>query len=155
MSISTKTGDDGTSSLADGVRLPKDHPRFEVLGTLDELNAFLGDARTVAKKETAGILFLVQENIIKLSGYIAFPAAAHMDATQLEKWIAERDHPPKGFVIPGSNSAQAKLHIARTVCRRAERCLASLHRLEKLDDSFLLYMNRLSDLLFLLALEEE
>ncbi|GHV69355.1 ATP:cob(I)alamin adenosyltransferase [Spirochaetia bacterium] len=155
MNISTKTGDNGTSALPDGRRLPKDHPRFEVLGTLDELNAFLGDARIIAKKENAEIIFHVQKSIIKLSGYIASSAAANMDVEQLEKWITERDNPPKNFVIPGSNNIQVKLHIARTVCRRAERCLAGLHRLEKVDESFLIYMNRLSDLLFLLAQEEE
>jgi cob(I)alamin adenosyltransferase len=172
MSISTGLGDDGDTELLLGVRVPKDHPRIEVLGTLDELNAFLGDAKAALPlKPTADIIESVQRDLFAVAGVLAAPGSGDKpDAdspdengpgavggvigperlTALVREI-EAEHPMRGFSIPGANPASAKLDIARTVCRRAERRLISLARLEGAPPRILRYMNRLSDLLFLLA----
>jgi cob(I)alamin adenosyltransferase len=176
VSISTLTGDGGETGLLGGVRVPKDHPRIECLGALDELNAFLGDARAAAKKPRTGKLLLeVQKELFLLAGIIAAPDTAASpkpgetaavppgaappvpDDGRLTAWVRELEEarPIRSFVIPGSNPASAKLDIARTVCRRAERRLVSLNRLEGVPDSPCRYLNRLSDLLFMLARFEE
>jgi cob(I)alamin adenosyltransferase len=158
MGISTKTGDQGITGLMDGKRLSKDHPRIEALGALDELGAFLGDARAAAGGRTAGILRYIQEELCSLAGILAAPLKeppSWPDTARLEAWIHELEagDPARGFVIPGAGPLSAKLHIARTVCRRAERRLAALNREEGLPGPLLGYINRLSDLLFLLARE--
>jgi cob(I)alamin adenosyltransferase len=165
MSLSTGRGDDGNTGIRDGRRLPKDHPRIECLGVLDELSAFLGEARLVAEKRTGEILLAVQEDLRALMGILAAEAApaagthpkpgtgAVPDPARLGAWIREFEAGTsfRDFVIPGENSASAKLHIARTVCRRAERRLVTLARSEQVPALLLQYLNRLSDLLFLLA----
>jgi cob(I)alamin adenosyltransferase len=159
MSISTKTGDDGTTSFFGGERAPKDHLRIECLGTLDELNAFLGAVRCAAvKPQTGEILKTIQEDIFTLSGVIAGGTAPAPNPARLEGWAAELETalpPLRNFVLPGANPAASQLHIARTVCRRAERRLVSLDRAENVPTVLLRYINRLSDLLFLLARTEE
>ncbi|GHT92667.1 cobalamin adenosyltransferase [Spirochaetia bacterium] len=167
MSITTKTGDDGTTALLSGERVPKDHPRIECLGALDELNAFLGAVRCAAvKTRTAEIIKTVQEEIFTISGVIAgLPlrkegSSARLgkepepafNTARLENWAAELEAllpPLRNFISPGADPVSAQLHIARTVCRRAERRLVSLD--EPIPPGLLRYMNRLSDLLFLLA----
>jgi cob(I)alamin adenosyltransferase len=144
------------------------------LGALDELNAFLGDARTAAKKNrTEKLLPEIQKELFLLAGIIADPRkppdSAGLSKTpesapppvpdekRLTAWVREleEDLPIRGFIIPGSNPASAKLDIARTVCRRAERRLITLNRLEGVSGSVCRYLNRLSDLLFMLARLEE
>jgi cob(I)alamin adenosyltransferase len=177
MSISTRVGDDGTTGIQGGERLPKDHPRMECLGALDELDAFVGDARcAVLRERSRGILERVQRELGLIAGLLSLPASAEtgrvasgaqngppdagaagggpeIDETWLNDWIRvlEGEAPFRGFVLPGSNPVSAKLDIARTVCRRAERRFVTLDRLEGAPGSILRYLNRLSDLLFLLA----
>ncbi|MDR3139473.1 MAG: cob(I)yrinic acid a,c-diamide adenosyltransferase [Treponema sp.] len=167
MSISTLTGDGGETGLLGGERVPKDHPRIECLGALDELNAFLGDARAAAPKPRTGkILLEVQKELFLLAGIIAAPARAHKppepaapmpDDGELTRLVREFEEtqPVRGFSIPGANPVSAKLDIARTVCRRAERRLVTLDRLDGVPEAVCRYLNRLSDLLFMLARFEE
>ena len=162
MSISTFKGDDGTTSLFNGERVYKDDLRIECLGSLDELSAFLGDARTAGvQPKTAEILETLEKELSVIMGIVAKPrdASSHKmpkveTLTELVQKM-EAENPFKGFVVPGLNPPSAKLHIARTVCRRAERQLVALNRQEKIDPAILQYINRLSDLLYMLSREEE
>ncbi|MDR0315295.1 MAG: cob(I)yrinic acid a,c-diamide adenosyltransferase [Treponema sp.] len=166
MSICTKTGDDGSTGLIGGKRLPKDHPLIECLGTIDELNAFLGDAKTAAHESTAQIITAIQNELFTLSGVLAGSKAQIPGEKWLNALIAELEEtqsaetppPPATFAVPGANPLSAKLHIARTVCRRAERRLVSLGSLNIIPPdeyrSILAWLNRLSDVLFLLAQQE-
>lgn len=161
MSIITKTGDDGTTGLGGNRRLPKDHIRIECIGTLDELGAFLGDAKTVMREDTGNIIDEVQRELVNLSAILAGTAGTESggpDAELLNTLIRRLEDtlpPLRIFILPGSSPASAKLHIARTVCRRAERRLVSLNREEGVPPPILRYINRLSDLLFLLARNED
>jgi cob(I)alamin adenosyltransferase len=160
MSIVTKTGDDGYTDLIGGKRLPKNHPIVECLGTIDELNAFLGDAKTALNDEpTAEIIDGIQKDLFLLMGILAGmsvpPGGIGEDRlmnliNQLETELP----PPASFVIPGANPASAKLHIARAVCRRAERRILGLGFDRETEAVIVPYINRLSDLLFLLAQKE-
>jgi cob(I)alamin adenosyltransferase len=170
MSISTGRGDDGSTQLFGGELIPKDHPRIEFIGVLDELNSFLGDAKTAAlREETRAAIETVQRDLFaapplldspekppKTGGGI-LPRGGGIDPERLTALIhaLEERYPMKGFVIPGKNAASAKLDIARTVCRRAERRLVALGRQETVPPLLRRYMNRLSDLLFMLARAEE
>ena len=165
MSISTTAGDDGTSCVIDGKRLPKDHPLFESLGTIDELNAFLGDVKAaISPKENPQQSKLfetideIQKELFSISGILAGIKGYEPKTSKLTALIheLEADMPPmKTFSIPGDSSLSAKLHITRTVCRRTERVLVSLGALKIIPGeayhSILAWFNRLSDLLFLLA----
>jgi cob(I)alamin adenosyltransferase len=168
MSISTRRGDDGTTEIRGGTRLPKDHPRIECLGVLDELNAFLGDARcAVTQERSREILVRVQRELGVIAGVLASPAGTGAAAADSagpgldEAWISgwvlalEGEIPVRGFVLSGSDPVSAKLDIARTVCRRAERRLLTLDRLEETPGFIRPYLNRLSDLLFMLARAEQ
>ncbi|GHV90971.1 ATP--cob(I)alamin adenosyltransferase [Spirochaetia bacterium] len=159
MSITTKTGDDGTTSFLSNERVPKDHPRIECLGTLDELNAFLGAARSAAANSRSGeIIQTIQRDLFVVCGIIAGSMAPVPGTAQLDGWIAELETALpvlRNFVTPGANPISARLHIARTICRRAERRIVSMDRAETVPPELLRYMNRLSDLLFLLARAEE
>jgi cob(I)alamin adenosyltransferase len=170
MSISTGLGDDGNTELFAGEFVPKDHPRIEFVGVLDELNSFLGDAKTVVSREqTRTILETVQQDLFiaplllgspegppKTGGGL-LPQGGGIDPERLTALIRELEerHPMKGFIIPGKNAASAKLDIARTVCRRAERRLIALSKKETVPPLLRRYMNRLSDLLFMLARAED
>lgn len=174
MSISTKTGDGGETGLIGGRRVTKDHPLLECLGTIDELNAFLGDARAAWQSAsppaselcdaklhaiTMGkIIIGIQEELFTVSGILAGSGAAAPGEERLSALIGELEAgQPKftAFRVPGAGPVSAKLHIARTVCRRAERRLVGLDRLGELPEGILPWFNRLSDLLFLLAGQEE
>ncbi|AEF86491.1 ATP:cob(I)alamin adenosyltransferase [Treponema primitia ZAS-2] len=173
MSISTGLGDDGSTELLAGTWVPKDHPRVEFIGTLDELNSFLGDAKAAALLErTKTIIDSVQRDLFVLATALDVPdgagASAGKEASilpgggavepeRLTAWLheIEEKHPMRGFIIPGANPVSAKLDIARTVCRRAERRLVTVARQETVSPKVLRYMNRLSDLLFILARSEE
>jgi len=152
MGITAKTGDDGYTDIVNGERLRKDHPLVECLGTLDELNAFLGDAKASAGAD-ADIITGIQKDLFLIMGIIAGMPAPEKgpDVERLNSLInqLESELPPfTSFAVPGANPASAKLHIARTVCRRAERRLITLNGETKAPAQ---YINRLSDLLFLLA----
>jgi cob(I)alamin adenosyltransferase len=155
MSITTKTGDAGETDLI-GRRLPKDHLLFECLGTLDELNCFLGAAKAALKNrpDTAKIIEDIQKELFTLSGILAGAAIPVPDDRKLCACITElesKQKPFRSFALPGANTPSALLHIARTVCRRCERLLVSLNKSGEAPEGILVYINRLSDLLFLLA----
>jgi cob(I)alamin adenosyltransferase len=169
MGISTGRGDDGNTKLFAGQLVPKDHPQVEFIGVLDELNSFLGDARAAALREqTKTILETVQRDLFVVPLLLAYsdgdpgtvrgplPPGGRIDPERLAALIRELEErrPMEGFVIPGTNAASAKLDIARTVCRRAERRLVTLSREETVPPALRRYMNRLSDLLFMLARAE-
>lgn len=161
--IYTRTGDEGETGLFGGGRVPKTHRRVAAYGTVDELNAVLGWA--VARLEdddVAGRLTTVQGDLFALGAHLATPPDArsrdHLPplpedrVAEMEEWIDAADEelePLKSFVLPGGAEAGAALHLARTVCRRAERGVVALG--DEVDGVITVYLNRLSDLLFTLA----
>jgi cob(I)alamin adenosyltransferase len=156
--IVTRTGDDGTTGLGDGTRVGKDSARVEALGDIDELNSAIGLALAERLPDHVRATFLaVQNDLFDLGGEICIPGRsalweAHVD--QLERRIeALRDPLPvlREFVLPGGSKGGAACHLARTVCRRAERSLVALGRAEAVSALSIQYLNRLSDLLFLAA----
>lgn len=165
MKIYTKTGDDGTTGLLGGTRVPKDHLRVAAYGDVDELNALVGVAKAQANGSLARLLGHIQRDLFALGAQLADPTAkvasrrakATVGAGQtrrLERAIdkAEADLPAlTSFILPGGTPLGAHLHLARTVCRRAERAIVTLNRDTPLDPRLLVYANRLSDLLFVLA----
>jgi cob(I)alamin adenosyltransferase len=169
MSISTGLGDDGSTQLFAGQFVPKDHPRVEFVGVLDELNSFLGDAKAAAQREqTRAVIETVQKDLFAAPLVLAhpdrepktggmLPQGGGIDPERLAALVHELEEkrPMRGFIVPGKNAASAKLDIARTVCRRAERRLIALSREETVPPLLRRYMNRLSDLLFMLARAEE
>ncbi len=160
--ISTKTGDGGETGLASGGRVGKDHPRVEAYGTVDELNAVLGllAAGDLPAGEKARI-GEVQEALFALGAALAdpegryAPSAGAWRVEPLEAWIDRMEgqlEPLRSFILPGGTREAALAHLARTVCRRAERRLVTLGRGEaSLPEGSVAYLNRLSDALFLLA----
>jgi cob(I)alamin adenosyltransferase len=179
--IYTRTGDAGTTAIGTGRRLPKDHPRIEACGDVDELNAVLGLARAEgARGAAARLLRNIQNDLFDLGADLTIPgdrgtgaagaqrrgAAARRraagpvlritaaQATRLEREI-DRANAGLGvlrsFVLPGGTRGAAWLHLARTVCRRAERRVVALARREPVNPQAIIYLNRLSDLLFVLA----
>lgn len=165
MSISTKTGDGGETGLWSGERVPKDDARVEAYGTVDELNSFLGLARrAVETPRAAEIIDVLQEDLFRVAGTLATRGEARYvqplcedDVERITDWVHELEAavPLTGFVIPGSVEASARLDLCRTVCRRAERRLVTLARSESVDGPTRRFVNRLSDLLFMLARLEE
>jgi cob(I)alamin adenosyltransferase len=174
MKIYTRTGDEGETALFGGGRVPKDDLRVEAYGEVDELNAAIGAAAAAVEdveddvgQELLERLRYLQEDLFALGAYLATPsaasgkgAAAHLPPLPLdriadmERWIDSADErlpPLRTFVLPGGSEAASRLHLARTVCRRAERRVLTLHRHSPLDAGILVYLNRLSDLLFTLA----
>ena len=163
--IYTRTGDRGETGLFGGGRVPKDHPRVAAYGDIDELNALLGTV--VGRLEDDGMrrrLRLVQADLFAIGAHLATPpgsrSAGHLPGlpaerpTEFERWIdeAEEELPElKSFVLPGGSEAGAALHLARTVCRRAERAVVRLSTADPVEPTVLVYLNRLSDLLFDLA----
>jgi cob(I)alamin adenosyltransferase len=160
--IYTRTGDGGTTSLADGTRVPKSAARIEAYGAIDEANAWIGTARAFAgDAELLAALELLQHRLYNCSSNVAFssPAASPAsisaeDVAFLERAIDELDGRAgaiRGFVLPGGGKAGSLLHVARTVCRRAELLLWSLAEREEVDANVLTFLNRASDLLFAAA----
>ena len=157
--ITTGSGDDGSTGLADGSRLPKHAPRMEAIGTVDELNAHLGMLRAAVDVSALDdLLGDIQHRLFDLGGALSlpgnlrFPDSAVVDLeTALASYNAELP-PLTSFVLPAGSEAVARCHVARTVCRRAERCLTALAESDAKDAPVLrVYLNRLSDLLFVLA----
>ena len=167
MKIYTRSGDGGTTGLFGGGRVPKHHPRVAAYGEVDELNAVIGLARTTAPVELFDpLLESVQRDLFTLGGHLASPEPEKVRAA-LEKASLDRDRvalfeaeidradqelpPLRAFVLPAGTPKAAALHHARTVCRRAERAVVALAHDAAVPDAFLVYLNRLSDLLFALA----
>lgn len=156
--ITTRTGDAGETGLGDGARVAKDNPRIAALGDVDELNSALGMVLAEDVPEDLRLVFSeVQHDLFDLGGELSIPGHRLMKAEQvqrlekqLESWNA--DLPPlKEFILPGGGPAAAACHLARAICRRAERRAWTLARAEAVAEEPLQYLNRLSDLLFVLA----
>jgi len=156
--IYTKTGDDGTTGLGDGARVAKDSARVAAYGTVDELNSAIG--MVLAQEIPAAIretLTQAQHDLFDLGGELCIPGMAMIDdadvarlETTLDRFNA--DLPPlKDFILPGGGMSAACCHVARTVCRRAEREVVTLSHQESVRPEAIRYLNRLSDLLFVLA----
>lgn len=153
--VTTRSGDDGTTGLAGGARLSKDDPRIEALGAVDELNCQLGLLLAlVAGMEACRQVEAVQQDLFDLGAIIAqgkLDWKGEEKSAQLERWIEELNAalpPLEEFVLPGGGREAAQCHVARAVCRRAERRAMALQDLPK---TARIYLNRLSDLLFVLA----
>jgi cob(I)alamin adenosyltransferase len=167
MRIYTKTGDAGTTGLFGGGRVGKDHPRVEAYGDVDELNAALGLARAIeVMPRIDEVLVPIQRDLFAIGALLATPdrekmrqhlEKAHVDderVAQLERAIDDADRELetlRAFVLPGGTPKAAALHVARTVCRRAERRVVHLLADVELPQVVVIYLNRLSDLLFTLA----
>jgi len=167
MKIYTRTGDSGDTGLFGGGRVPKDHPRVAAYGDVDELNAAIGMARATGPLPRIDeVLVPIQRDLFAIGSLLATPdrekMARHLEKAQvtdariaeLERAIddCERElEPLRTFILPGGTSRAAALHVARTVCRRAERSVVALRRDEELPELVVIYLNRLSDLLFMLA----
>lgn len=156
--IVTRHGDGGETGLADGTRRAKDDPRIEALGAVDELNAVLGLVRAALEDSQADRLLLeLQHDLFDLGAELSQPGKALLDAgfpARLERHAEALNQalpPLKEFILPGGNEPLSRLHLARTVARRAERALVRLDRAEALNPHSLAWINRLSDLLFILG----
>ncbi|HRX19266.1 MAG TPA: cob(I)yrinic acid a,c-diamide adenosyltransferase [Gemmatimonadales bacterium] len=165
--IYTRTGDAGGTGLFGGGRVAKDHPRVAAYGDVDELNSCLGVVR--ATEPVAffdDLLETIQRDLFAIGGHLATPdpekvrealARAELSPARVTEFehamdAADTELPPlKAFVLPGGTPKAAALHVARTVCRRAERSVVALAGSEEVPELFLVYLNRLSDLLFTLA----
>jgi len=155
--IVTRTGDKGTTGLADGTRVGKDSMRIHCLGTVDELNSHIGLLLAEAlAQDIRSALLAIQNDLFDLGGALAYPVAAFTE-DKLARLDAAIDHynaalpPLKEFILPGGTRAASQCHIARTVARRAEREMVQLSQQEEAPANALPYLNRLSDLLFVLS----
>ncbi|KUZ69770.1 cobalamin adenosyltransferase [Burkholderia ubonensis] len=156
--IATRTGDDGTTGLGDGRRVGKDDVRIAAIGDVDELNSNIGVllAETLPDDVRAALV-TIQHDLFDLGGELCIPGHtvlgdAHL--ARLDQWLADYNAtlpPLKEFILPGGSRAAALAHVCRTVCRRAERAIVALGRVETLQETPRRYVNRLSDLLFVLA----
>lgn len=164
MKIYTRTGDEGETSLIGGTRVPKDHYRIEAYGTLDELNSYIGLVKdSFEHRNTREILGKVQDRLFSIGSHLAadpersrmvLPQLNDSDLVLLEKEMDQMDEvlpPLKNFILPGGHPIVSYCHIARCVCRRAERATVKLDHHEKVEPIILHYLNRLSDYLFVLA----
>jgi cob(I)alamin adenosyltransferase len=162
--IYTKTGDNGETALGNGVRVPKDHPRVAAYGSVDELNAALGVLLAQQPDLAEGeLLRSIQNDLFDVGADLCLPEAPdakprlRVQAHQAERLERAIDHlnegltPLTSFVLPGGRPAAAACHLARTICRRAERDVVTLARTESINPQVVVYLNRLSDLLFVLA----
>lgn len=167
--IYTKTGDKGTTALGTGRRVPKDHARIEAYGTVDELNAVLGlTMESGLDQEAAVLLGRIQNDLFDLGADLCVPEAPgrgrgpkrtvlriteqHVRPLEeaIDRWNAGLSM-LRSFILPGGSTASGWLHLARTVCRRAERRVVTLARRERVSPSAVVYLNRLSDLLFVMS----
>jgi cob(I)alamin adenosyltransferase len=167
MKIYTKTGDTGDTGLFGGGRVAKNHPRVEAYGDVDELNAMLGVVRAADPMPRVDeVLVPIQRDLFAIGALLATPdrdkMQKHLDkarvddarVTELERAIDDGDaelEPLKSFIVPGGTPKAAALHVARTVCRRAERRVVELSSETEIPPVVIIYLNRLSDLLFTLA----
>jgi len=157
--IYTRTGDDGTTGLGDGSRVPKDDARVEAYGSVDECNSAIGVVLAVAAlpADVRDILMTVQHELFDLGGELCIPGHRAIQAPQVSRLeqaldaFNEQLPPLKEFILPGGGTAAAACHLARTICRRAERRCWTLARTQTVAAEPLQYLNRLSDLLFVIA----
>ena len=156
--IYTRTGDDGTTGLSTGARVPKDSARVEAMGGVDELNSAIGIVLTHAlPTDVRASLTRIQHELFDLGGELSLPGTTLIGATAAARLEQELDAfndtlaPLKEFVLPGGSPAAASCHLARAICRRAERDVVRLHRSETVSAPVVQYLNRLSDLLFVCA----
>lgn len=164
MKIYTKTGDSGETSLIGGTRVPKHHLKIEAYGTVDELNSYIGWVRDSFKHDhSREILFQIQNNLFVIGSHLAedkgvskmqLPPIEEAQIVLLETEIdAMNEVLPelKFFILPGGHPVSSTAHVARCICRRAERCATHLSEAEEVEDGVIKYLNRLSDYLFVLA----
>lgn len=157
--IYTRTGDDGTTGLGDGSRVEKDCARVEAYGTVDEANSAIGLvlATNVISSDVRACLLAVQHDLFELGGELCIPGHTAVKQVFIDRLEDDLDRlnadlpPLKEFILPGGGPAAAACHLARTIVRRAERRVQSLRARESVRDEVLRYLNRLSDLLFVIA----
>jgi len=154
----TRTGDDGTSGLSGGERIPKNHERMNAMGTVDELNSIIGLLICkLADDELEPMFTAIQHDLFNIGGEISMPGQSFIQQDkitglefQIDKFN-ESVEPLKDFILPGGSEAASVCHMARSIARRAERDVVTLHQLEPVCDTTRQYLNRLSDLLFVVA----
>jgi len=163
MKIYTKTGDSGDTSLFGGGRLPKNHIKIEAYGTIDELNSHLGIVASICGHEEKNFLYEIQSRLFDIGAHLAadhskrnikLPPLEECIITDVEHRIDEIEAllpPLTNFILPSGHIAVAHCHVARTVCRRAERCVVALNYIENQHSVIIPFLNRLSDYLFTLA----
>jgi cob(I)alamin adenosyltransferase len=165
--IYTRTGDTGSTGLVGGARIEKDAAKVDAYGDIDELNSQLGVCKELASGAAATLisdmLITIQNELFDIGAELATPVESHWEGMlkagphhvqQLEHWIDQLNAPLptlRSFILPGGSLLSAQVHVARTVCRRAERHICKLHKLEPVSPHILQYINRLSDLLFVMA----
>jgi len=162
--IYTKTGDGGETSLIGGTRVPKHHLRIETYGTVDELNSYLGIVKdAIAHEEIEDTLYHIQERLFTIGSNLAsdpekskvkVPDIKELDITMLETQIDEMNEvlpELKNFILPGGNIVASYCHVARCICRRAERLVVHLASESEVNTVIVKYLNRLSDYLFVLS----
>ena len=154
----TRTGDDSTSGLSGGERIPKNHQRMNAMGSVDELNSVIG--LMICKLDDPQLVEFyigIQHDLFNIGGEISMPGHSFIVAEKISELENKIDHfneslsPLKDFILPGGSEAAAICHIARATARRAERDLVSLHQMDPVSDTTRHYLNRLSDLLFVTA----
>jgi cob(I)alamin adenosyltransferase len=156
--IYTKTGDDGTTGLGDGSRVAKDSARVSAYGTVDEANSAIGVLlATALPDDVRALLTTIQHQMFDLGGELCIPGHAAIEDADIERLEQQLDHfndplpPLKDFILPGGGEAAARCHLARTIVRRAERDCVTLSHHDAVRPQAIRYLNRLSDLLFVLA----
>lgn len=156
--IYTRTGDDGSTGLGDGSRAAKDAPRLQAIGDVDELNSAIALVLASAPPQrVSASLRAVQHELFTLGGELSLPGQQLLAASDVERLESELDDynatlpPLREFILPGGGQAAATCHVARAVCRRAERSVVTLARVEPVGEALRAYLNRLSDLLFVIA----
>ena len=157
--IYTKTGDDGTTGLGNNQRVDKAHARVEAYGTVDELNSAIGVvlAANHVSDDIRTLLSRLQHELFELGGELCMPGYEALQSEHVEHLEQALDDlnaslpPLKDFILPGGTLAASYCHLARTICRRAERCIVRVHHHEPLRTEILQYINRLSDLLFVIS----
>jgi cob(I)alamin adenosyltransferase len=163
--VTTRAGDGGDTHLGDGTKVPKSSPRVAAYGTVDELNSLLGLALAYGlDPEIAPPVRRVQNELFRVGGGLCFPGGGkdrpsmptvesrHVQTLEAEmERLLEQLPPLEEFLLPGGSPSAAALHVARTVCRRAERLVVALGKDDAVDDAVVIYLNRLSDWLFVLA----
>ncbi len=156
--IYTKTGDDGTTGLGDGSRVAKDSARVSAYGTVDEANSAIGVLlATDLPDDVRTLLIMIQHQLFDLGGELCIPGHAAIEDADIERLEQQLDHyndplpPLKDFILPGGGEAAARCHLARTIVRRAERESVTLSHHDAVRPQAIRYLNRLSDLLFVLA----
>lgn len=165
MKIYTRTGDKGETGLLGGARVPKHHARLEAYGTIDELNSHMGMLRDLAAPHHSELIMSLQNMLFAIGSHLAsqgadeaakfkVPAITDADIVLLEQAMDAMDRdlePMRNFILPGGHPAASQAHICRTVCRRAERRTVQLAQEVEVDAVHIRYLNRLSDLLFVMA----